>query len=287
MTENSERSDLSDQFPLHRLEDYDAYYPHHAWAVGIKSTFPSILKKRLIASVMATQMGSASVDYIVKRYFTGAEDAEPIARKDLEAINFIERSHSWLHGLVERLTYHDDDNVGRIMAELTMMRQEYTASCILFVVNRGAVFEGYSLLRMQMEQFAWLVAADRKANPEEVKAIRAQSSLRELDKILPGAARQYGVLSAHAHWSYDAHIRAVTSKDGRLGVLFGSVEHKAELLAHSIRFVALFALIIGKLREQEIAALAASEMVLMQLRDTIAHAGKLADEIEAMVNESH
>lgn len=240
------------EFPLYSMDDYDTFYPHHVWKVGIKSTFPSLLKKRLIASVIATQMGGASVDYMVKRYL-GGDDEDPSFGLGREANDFIVRSHKWLNAVVERLTHHSDDNVGRIMAELTMSRQEFTTSCFLYMANRGAVFEGYSLLRMQFEQFAWILAVDRIGDPERVRKTKAQSSLRALDGVVPGSARLYGQLSAHAHWNYDAHVRAITADNEQLGVLFASVSHKAELLCHGVFFVGLFAKLIQKARQTEIA----------------------------------
>jgi hypothetical protein len=245
---------LTEHFSLYNLEDYDMHYPRHAWAVGIKSDFPPLLRKRLVGAVVSTQMGGASVDYVIKKYM-GEVEEEIEPTKGYLANRFIVDTHRALHSLVEELTEHADDNVGRIMSELTMMRQEYTTRCFLFLANRGAIFEGYSLLRMQMEQFAWIIAADRQEDPEKVKKLKAQSCIRRLDEIAPGTARLYGQLSAHAHWSYDAHVRAITSDEGRLGVLFASVKHKVELLAYGVYFTGLFAKILVALRHDEIAKL--------------------------------
>jgi hypothetical protein len=275
-------SPIHAEFPLYSMEDYDAFYPHHLWKVGIKSTFPSLLKKRLIASVIATQMGTASVDYVIKRYLDGEEEDQPLSM-GAEANTFIEKSHDWLHGVAERLTHHADDNVGRIMAELTMMRQQYTTSCFLYMANRGAVFEGYSLLRMQLEQFAWILAVDRVGDPERVRRVKAQSSLRVLDGVLPGVASLYGQFSAHAHWSYDAHVRAITSKEGKLGVLFASVNHKAELLYHGVFFVGLFSKLILKAREAEISDWSDGSEISEKLDSLYADALVLAKRIQSLL----
>ncbi len=275
---------LALEFPLYALEDYDSYYPHHVWKVGIKTTLPDILRRRLIGSVIATHLGNSSVDNAVRKYVP-AVDEKPILRLGARAVSFIESSHSWMHDLVERLTRHDDQNIGRVMAELTMLRQEYTAKCFLYIANRGAIFEGYSLLRMQFEQFAWIVAVDKVGDTARVQRTKAQSSLRNLNQVVPGASRLYGLLSAHAHWNYDAHTRAITTDEhGASGVLFASVEHKAELLSHAVQFCGVFARIIEKLRRGEINQVQDAPEVRKRLEDIRSTATALSAEIWDMID---
>lgn len=275
---------LALEFPLYELEDYDSYYPHHTWKVGIKTTLPDILRRRIIGSIIATHLGNSSVDHAVRQYVP-AVDEKPILRLGTKSVSFIESSHSWMNDLIERLTHHADENIGRFMAELTMSRQEYTTKCFLYIANRGAIFEGYSLLRMQFEQFAWIVAVDKVGDMSQVRRTRAQSSLRKLNHVVPGASRLYGRLSSYAHWSYDAHVRAITTNEhGASGVLFASVEHKAELLSYAVQFCGVFALLIEKLRGAEIDKLQDAPEVHKRLEDIRSTATALAAEIWDMID---
>jgi hypothetical protein len=56
------------QFPIFSYEEYDFSFEHLAWPLGLKSTYPAELIRRVAAAAISYQMGNRSIDYIYKRY---------------------------------------------------------------------------------------------------------------------------------------------------------------------------------------------------------------------------
>lgn len=257
---------LADDFSLRGFEDYDETFPNIAWAVGFHRSYPAVLKKRLCAALVTTQLGNASVDRTIRQYFSDADFESP-PRAEEQYLVFLHRAHASIYDIVMRLTHHDDGTVGRILVEWSLLRQEFSAQCLLLLVNRGALFEGYSLLRMQLEQLAWTCAIDREGDAEKIKRTAAQSSITKLKTISPDAGPLYGLLSGYAHWSYDAHVRALhVAEGGGLGVLFSSVTHKIELMIAALVFSGVLAKTVATIRAAEIGALPDGAEAMAMLR---------------------
>ncbi|MDF1633348.1 hypothetical protein P0086_12470 [Mycoplana sp. MJR14] len=255
-------------YPLFPSLDFDSAFVNAAWPIALCSSYPAELKERLLAALISLQFGLKSVDYTRKNYVHEFEDEEA-SREDVKIASFLKESHSFLYLLVEELTHHEDGTVGRILAEFALLRQEFSFLQLLAIANRGALFEGLVVARMQIEQLAWICAVDREPDPEKARRIQAQSSLSKLKRIEPRVGKLYGYLSDHAHWSYGAHVRALLSKDERLGVLFASVYHKIELYMVMLSICEVQMKVIFNIRASEIGALAQAEQY-EQRRKTIA-----------------
>lgn len=160
------------------MQDYDDIFPNAGWMVGFESDAPNILKQRLAAALVATQLGVASVDNIFKQY-TRAVSYERPERLGRTVSDFVASTWTFLHELAGELTYleHADERIGRTLAEWGFLRLQFSTQLLLMLINRGALFESLAVLRAQLEQIAWVVAVDRLADAEVAKVTRGQASI--------------------------------------------------------------------------------------------------------------
>src|ERR1700680_846067 len=55
-------------FPLIQGGDFDLYFGHMPWQIGLKSTYPNSLKRKLAAVAASEFLGIRSIDYVLKNY---------------------------------------------------------------------------------------------------------------------------------------------------------------------------------------------------------------------------
>ena len=223
-------------FPIFSYEDFDFQFKGAPYPIGLKSTYPEELIRRVAAAFISFQMGNAAIDYTYKRYLKDHRyETNDGSRLDLRVTRTISRRMELLSGLISRVTQPENKRLGEVVCEWTFLRLPFAINFIVSCANRGAFFETAAIGRMALEQMAWAAKIDKFDDRDAIQNESATKAIGALAKSCPIAGRLYGWLSVHAHWAYDGHIKAWhTDEEGRLGALFATGEFKARSLALSI-----------------------------------------------------
>jgi hypothetical protein len=223
-------------FPIFSYVDYDFQFKAASYPIGLKSTYPEELVRRIAAAFISFQMGNTGIDYTYKRYLKDKRyEMNDGSRLDLKVTRIISRRMTLLSGLILRATQSEGKRLGEIVCEWTFFRLPFAINFILSCANRGAFFETASIGRMALEQMAWAAKIDEFDDRDAIQNESATRAIGSLRKLCPIAGRLYGWLSVHAHWAYEGHIKAWDmDEEGRLGALFATPEFKARSLALSI-----------------------------------------------------
>lgn len=230
----SEQIDRS-QFPIFSHEEYDFRSSDLGWPIGLKSTFPEELIRRIAAAQISYQAGLRSIDYTYKRYLKDhTYKVDDGSRLDLRIGDAIRNEMNLFSELIHRITQLEPKKEGQIIAEWTFLRAPFCIEFILSCANRGAFFETAAIARMLLEQIAWATRIDQYEDHESIRKTSATRAIGRLTEICPAAGRLYGWLSAHAHWAYEGHIKAMSFERGRLGTLFATSAFKVKALALTI-----------------------------------------------------
>lgn len=194
----------------------------------MKSDYPDELFRRVAAAGVSVFMGGKSIDYVYKRYTAKISYASEQKRLDKEVAAWLLQSHRQFLDSLKAVTHRHEEVFGRVLFEWTLLRFPFGAKHMMACANRGSIFEVAALARMAVEQIAWARCIDDKNNAEEIKRTSATKAIGVLAREEPYLGRLYGWLSDYAHWNSEAHIQAMISDDGKLGIQFASSLFKAQ-----------------------------------------------------------
>ncbi len=226
----------SAHFPIFSYEDYDFGFNAPPYPIGLKSTYPEELVRRVGAALISFQMRNSGIDYTYKRYLKDHRyEMNDGSRLDLRITKTVTRRMDLLSELISRVSQADGKRLGEIVSEWTFFRLPFAINFILSCANRGAFFETAAIGRMTLEQMAWAAKIDRYDDRDAIQKESATRAIGSLAKSCPIAGRLYGWLSVHAHWAYEGHIKAWhTDEEGQLSALFASPEFKARSLCLAV-----------------------------------------------------
>ena len=224
------------QFPIFSHEDYDFEFKAFGWPIGLKSTYPIELVRRVAAARVSYHASLRSIDYAYKQYVKDTEydDLDDGSRLDLRISAAIKYRLDCLSELILRVTMLDPKREGEIISEWTFLRVPFSVKFLLGCANRGAFFECGAIARMILEQIAWSTKIDTLNSYDAIQRTSATRAIGALKGICPPAGAFYGWLSNHAHWQYDAHVKAMSFEGGRLASLFATPLFKRRALALTI-----------------------------------------------------
>jgi hypothetical protein len=221
--------ELFDQLPLFQMRDFDVLL-NQSYPVGVDSDYPSELRVRLSAASLSFHAGNKSVDHFRKRYLTDLE--YPISspdRLDKRIARYLENGLLKLDEALAALA-PPNPTLGHMVAKWTFMRTPFSFDLALTCAQRGALFECLAIARMILEQTAWALEVRSWDDFDAIATRQAQQSLKSLKSIHPASGRFYGWLSAHAHWAYDAHIKAFHHSPGKIGMRLANPLYKGQAL---------------------------------------------------------
>ena len=231
-------SQLADQLPLFQLRDFDILL-NQSWPVGVDSNYPSELRIRLSAATISYQMGNKSVDHVIKHYLNDHTYEEtPRDRLDKRIASSLKEELGTLDKILGDLA-PADSVLGCMVSKWTFMRLPFSFDFAITCAQRGALFECLAIVRMILEQVAWSLDIRLLDEVDAIQSRQAQQSIRAINALHPAAGRFYRWLSAHAHWTYGAHIKAFESGSGTIGMRLANPLYKAQALA---AIVVLFAI---------------------------------------------
>jgi hypothetical protein len=118
---------LKDSFPLFQQGEFDFYFENAPWPIGLQSTLPNELKKKIAASVISEALGYSSVDGVMKRYL---EDiAYPDGnhnRLDWRIRTHVSSSMDVFHGELEKVARLPNKPFGSVLSEWTLCRAHFS-----------------------------------------------------------------------------------------------------------------------------------------------------------------
>lgn len=239
------------EFPLFQHGEYDFYFPNAHWQIGLKSSYPESLKKKVAAVLISEFVGLKSIDNIMKTYMRDV--SYPVAaesRLDLRVREFVSKRISAFDGQLYALSISFNGKLSgnTVIGLLTLKRAVFSMDLLAYCGQRGALFEGVAIARMMLEQIAWAFSVANSLDENAVHKISATQSISALKTQIACAGEFYGWLSQHAHWKFDAHKKAVITNDKeKIGHMFGSSYFKATvfcamLILTQIYFDCVFAM---------------------------------------------
>lgn len=216
------------------------------WTIGLKSTHPVELKKRVAVAGISVALGMRSMDRIYKKYSEYFEYKESNENRiDLQIQGFVCEKLDLISASVLRSSERRGTKFPTILAEWTLFRAPFSMQLAFYCANRGSLFESCAISRSILEQVSWanyLLSID---DGIEVPDVSATYCVGRLKKDVPVAGKLYGWMSNHAHWAFDAHRKAFAFDGERLAHLFASSMFKAQsivvilILLHVLRQVCL------------------------------------------------
>jgi hypothetical protein len=221
--------ELTTQLPLYQMRDFEVLL-NQSVPIGVDSDYPSELRIRLTAASLSFHIGNKSVDHFRKQYLADLD--YPVSSRN----RLDKRIAGLLKAGLRELDHSLDDlepsnpKLGQMVSKWTFMRIPFSFDLALTCAQRGALFECLAITRMMLEQTAWALEIRCWDDFNAITARQAQQSLRALKSIHPAAGSFYGWLSAHAHWTYDAHIKAFDQSPGRISMRLANPLYKGQAL---------------------------------------------------------
>jgi hypothetical protein len=231
--------ELNDQLPLFQMRDFEVLL-NQSLPIGVDSDYSSELRIRLTAASLSFHMGNKSVDHFRKHYLADLD--YPVSSRNRLDKRIASSLKDGLRKLDSSLNDLEpsDPKLGQMVSKWTFMRIPFSFDLALTCAQRGALFECLAIARMMLEQAAWALEIRCWDDFNAITTRQAQQSLRALKSIHPAAGGFYGWLSAHAHWTYDAHIKAFNQSPGKIGMRLANPLYKGQALG---ALIVLFAIV--------------------------------------------
>lgn len=237
-----ERTPLEKMFPIFAAKEYESTLNRCAYQVGIDDDYPAELRERLSAAAVSYEAQLSSIDYTRKKYLQKSYEEDPLGayRSDrrirhscLVRIGALRRGLAEFRGAVTA-----DSTIGEYLCDVSFHRVGYSVQRAFAEADKGALYESLVIVRMALEQVCWAVAIRGSNDPDTIRSTSATKSITPIAKRYAKVGRLNGWLSDHAHWAYDAHIKAAFDGDGM--VLFANSAFKACAYAALIMFCDLY-----------------------------------------------
>lgn len=238
-TSESPAGSLADNFPIYLVDDFDFTFPGIGWSIGLRSTYPNILKKRIASAAISLIMG-ISPDRVEKKYLHDVEYKESSPnRLDLIIDSFIKQQIEVLDNAINQFKISTDDSFGQFVAKVTLLRTLFSVQTLLSSSHKGALYESAALARLALEQIAFAHSVFHLVHMENIQSTKPQRCISALKNIPGNGGYLYGWLSEHAHWMYDAHAKAISITGEQVGVVYRSSSFKIKSMSVCISILYL------------------------------------------------
>jgi hypothetical protein len=232
---------LGDAFPLFRGGEYDFYLANSPWQIGLQSTHPDSLKRKIAAAVVSESIGLRSVDYTLKKYLHDVSyPREDGSRLDLRIRAFVSRKMFDFESTIRYLAPLPNKSWCMTVSEWTLSRAPFSMELLAYCGQRGALFEALAIARMMLEQLAWAYVINTESDENAVLKLSATRAITSFKGKFLFAGRLYGWLSAHIHWTFDGHKKSMISCEDTIGHLRASSYFKAVIFAVMILLSKLY-----------------------------------------------
>jgi hypothetical protein len=226
---------LKQELPLFQHRDFEALLNQAGWEVGVDNDYPAEFRRRLSAASVSYHLRNKSIDYTLKRYLSDVTyDESPQNRLDKRIAWFITSRLDALNGRLIELSERSAAPSGEVISEWTFLRVPFSFRFILTCAQRGALFEALAIIRMTLEQIAWALEIRPLTGHDKIQSTSATQSIRSLRRVHSSTGRFYRWLSAHAHWAYDAHVKALDISAEAIGIRLANSLFKAQALVAAL-----------------------------------------------------
>jgi len=230
---------LADNFPIYLADDFDFTFPGIGWTIGLRSTYPNILKKRIASAAISLMMG-ISAERVEKKYLHNVEYEEPPTnRLDLVIDKFIKHQIEVLDNALDQFKISTEDSFGQFVAKFTLLRTLFSLQALLSSSHKGALYESAALARLALEQIAFAHSVFHSMHLENIQHTKPQRCISALKNIPGNGGYLYGWLSEHAHWMYDAHAKAISITGDQVGIVYRSSSFKIKSMSISLSILYL------------------------------------------------
>jgi hypothetical protein len=228
-------------FPLFQGGEYDFYFKKSPWQIGLHSTYPDSLKRKIAAAVTSEKLGLRSVDNVLKKYLVGVSyPEEDGSRLDLRIRSFVSRKMLDFDSSIRYVAQLPDKSLCMTVSEWTFSRASFSMEFLAYCGQRGALFEALAIARMMFEQLAWAYALNTEIDGNAIHNLSASRAIASLKLKFCFAGKLYGWLSNHVHWAFDGHRKSMISMGEGFGHLKASSYFKAVIFAVMILFSKLY-----------------------------------------------
>lgn len=245
-TRHEERSPIEKMFPIFSSKEYESTLNQTAYPVGVDDDYPAELRERLSAAAVSYQVQLKSIDYTLKKYLQPYEE-DPLGSFRVDRrirMACLVRANALRLGLAEcRRNIDDDSTIGEYLSDVSFHRVTYSIQRAFAEADKGALYESVVIVRMALEQVCWGLAIRSSNDPLEIRGTSATKSVTPVAKKYSNVGRLNGWLSDHAHWSYDAHIKAAFEEAG--AIMFASSPFKACAYAALIVFCDVYEKVVA------------------------------------------
>ena len=213
------KESIKKYFPLSAPNDYEAVLNKTHYPIGVNQDYPAELRKMLSAATISYFLQSKSIDYIRKNHLKDSNYEEDSGGK--EQLDRRIRTACLLHvrAIIEGLVSYRSKTltvatIGQFISDATLARIPYSLERAFAEADKGALFESLVIVRMALEQLCWALNIRDYDTATEIQTTPVTKSITYISKLYNKVGRLNGWLSNHAHWSYEAHIKAIFEKPG-------------------------------------------------------------------------
>lgn len=162
------------------------------------------LEANIRAALLATNMNLASLDYAKKRYVQGkrrdAESRDHQSDEQAEIKKLINLATRFVAEALEKIDWDNQktDYFGQWVGAgaIKRLQTSFLGAGVCFRLGFG--FEGCMILRMILEQLAWVYEI-RRLDDDTLFKVRPSKSISQLKHFVPLVGRLYGFLSEKSH----------------------------------------------------------------------------------------
>ncbi len=145
--DREENKALKDGFPLFIGGEYDFSFPKAFWKVGVLSSCPSSLKKKIAASLLSEQLGLKSVDNVVRTYLKDVHYSEgDDGRLDLRVREFVTQRMRAFSSQIQVISKEPEKELNRTMSEWALGRTAFSMDSLRIVVKEARFLRHLLLL---------------------------------------------------------------------------------------------------------------------------------------------
>jgi hypothetical protein len=161
-------------------------------------------EKYLVASQMTLMFNQKSVDNVLKNYLSEFETSISDIKKTQEEIvieqtlDLSKQVYSELDKKLSKINF-GEGTISTIACHALFFRLASTFKSIHYCINFYYYFEGFSLIRLVLEQLAYAYTASQVASGKFKTFLSPTKSVGILKNLLPNAGRLYNALSKKAH----------------------------------------------------------------------------------------
>lgn len=222
--------------------EFDFYFKIFPWEIGLQSTCPADLKRKIAAVVISEKLGLRSLDYVIKNYLSNVTYSEEDSKRlDHRIRSFVSNKMSEFEAAIRILAPLPNKTLCRTVSEWTLSRAPFSMELLAHCGQRGALFEALAIARMMFEQLAWAYAINAEIEDDAVRDLSASRAITSLKSEICFAGKLYGWLSNHVHWAFDGHKKSMISRgEGEIGHCLASSYFKALIFSVMILFSKLY-----------------------------------------------